>query len=320
MAARQSLRGDRPMSREELSDAADIAAKSRMPRELAQLVSPFADVPALERKIARRPSRPDATLVLPPLRPAWAASTFRPKRAKLPPRARVRYRGIDLDPQYIWQPDDRKPYDDPRYPWQCVCRVLGRGKSSGVLVGPRHVLTASHCVNWSGANTVEVHRAGAKVLGTARAIAAWSYVQLTSDPGVTELDEDYAVLVLDQRLGDAFGWFGTRRYDSAWDDEPWWRNIGYPGDVAGGVFPIYQRDKELDEDEVDYGSARAMTTSADVKPGQSGGPVFAFWDGLPYVVAVVSAEGSVYASGDENWCSGGSDLPQLVKDARAGDP
>lgn len=320
MAARPSRRTERPMGREELRDAVDVEATSRMPRDLARLVSPFADVPAIERRIVKRPRRADTALVLPPHRPAWAASTFQPKRAKLPPRARVRYRGIELDPQYVWQPDDRKVYDDPRYPWQCVCRILGRGKGSGVLVGPRHVLTASHVVNWNGANTIEVHRAGAKLLGSARAIAAWSYVQLTSDPGVTDLDEDYAVLVLDQRLGDAFGWFGSRRYDGAWDDEPWWRNIGYAGDVAGGMFPIYQRDKALDEDEVDVGSARAMTTSADVKPGQSGGPMFAFWGGAPYVVAVVSAEGSVYASGDENWCSGGSDLPSLVRDALTGDP
>ena len=78
--------------------------------------------------------------------------------------------------------------------------------------------------------------------------------------------------------------------------------------------------KNLDEDEWDVGSARAMTTSADVMRGQSGSPVFALWPDGSYVVAVVSAEGTVWASGLENWCSGGSDLPRLVHLARTEDP
>lgn len=320
MTSKEPRRSDRPMSREELRDIADHAPTEEVPRELAGLLSPFARPQKIERKSIPRPDHKRESIVLPPHRPAWAASTMRPQRAMLPTRARVRHRGIELDPLYIWGGDDRRTYDDARYPWQCVCRVISRGVGSGVLVGPRHVLTASHCIDWGGKATVEVHRAGTKMLGSAKGIAAWSYVELSSDPGISDLDEDYAVIVLDQRLGDLFGWFGARTYDSAWDDEPWWRNIGYPTDVASGLFPIYQRDKELDEDEVDYGSARAMTTSADVKKGQSGGPVFGFWDGKPYVVAVISSEGSIYASGDENWCSGGSDLPSLVNDARAGDP
>ena len=48
--------------------------------------------------------------------------------------------------------------------------------------------------------------------------------------------------------------------------------------------------------------------------------MFAFWDDGPYVVAVMSAEGDIFASGTENWCSGGSDLTSLVLQARAGDP
>jgi len=112
------------------------------------------------------------------------------------------------------------------------------------------------------------------------------------------------VIATDQRLGDRFGWMGTRTYDSAWDGEDYWRSIGYPGDMpegAGGLFPVHQRDQNLDEDEWDYGSARAMTTSADVMEGQSGSPIFGFWpdDIVPYVVAVVAAHGSVYASGTE---------------------
>ena len=49
--------------------------------------------------------------------------------------------------------------------------------------------------------------------------------------------------------------------------------------------------------------------------------MFAFWaDGIAYVVAVMSAEGSVWASGTENWCAGGSDLGRLVGWARDENP
>jgi len=90
--------------------------------------------------------------------------------------------------------------------------------------------------------------------------------------------------------------------------------------MAGSVFPVYQREQNLDEDEWDYGSSRAMTTSADVIPGQSGSPIFGFWGEAPYVVAVVAATGSVYASGTENWCSGGNLLTRLVNEARSNHP
>lgn len=80
------------------------------------------------------------------------------------------------------------------------------------------------------------------------------------------MDEDYAVIVLTQRLGDRFGFFGTKRYDASWDDDAVWDTIGYASDVAQSNFPIFQLNVSLDEDELDLGSGRAMTTSADAMP------------------------------------------------------
>ena len=48
--------------------------------------------------------------------------------------------------------------------------------------------------------------------------------------------------------------------------------------------------------------------------------MFAFWNGEPYVVAVMSSYGIVWASGNENWCSGGDDLNRIVRIARDENP
>jgi len=174
-------------------------------------------------------------------------------------------------------------------------------------------------VDWNGGATIEAHRAGGAVAATAQAVRGWAFTFI-DNVGATTVDEDYAVLVTDQRLGDRFGWMGVRTYDSGWDDEDYWWNIGYAGDIAGHLVPIWQRNMKLDEDEWDYGSGRAMTTAADAMPGQSGSPMFGFWSDGPYVVAVMSAVGNIFLSGTENWCAGGSDLTRLLINARNSDP
>ena len=63
-----------------------------------------------------------------------------------------------------------------------------------------------------------------------------------------------------------------------------------------------------------------MTTSADLTRGNSGGPMFGFFERQPYVVAVVSAEGNGVFAGRENYCAGGSDLTHLVKYVRTNAP
>ena len=327
MQRRPDAEDAKPLGRAELSrNRTLVEASEAVPAEFDHLER-FLKLPTMRRnEVGRDELEAVSAALTPPSRPPWVAGTLRPQRARLsgPPGLKLRHRGSDLEPLFIWNPDDRAVYNDLNYPWGCVCRVVtATGSGSGVIVGPRHVLTASHVVDWAtdGAGIVEVHRAGATVAAVSSIAAVWAYSKITGDDvGYSELDEDYAVLVTTERLGDRFGWYGTRTYNSSWDDEAYWWNVGYPGDVAGGSFPIFQRFKELDEDEWDYGPARAMTTSADTMKGQSGGPMFGFWDDGPYVVAVVSAQGAVFFSGDENWCSGGNLLTRLVNHARANDP
>jgi V8-like Glu-specific endopeptidase len=312
---------DLPLSYEEMRRLRPRKAAGKVPKELGAIgdgAPPSKIVKFMERTAARKL---DAPPVLDGHAPPWLDVSFSPKRIGKPLSSTITHRGEKLDPFYIFQPEDRRTYNDPTYPWICVCRITrpdGAG-GSGVLIGPRHVLTASHVVQWntSDAERIEVHFTGNSALATAFTQTAYAYTQISGDPTSSTVDEDYAVITLTQRLGDRFGFFGSKEYDSGWDDDRVWQTIGYAGDIAQFNFPTFQSSVSLDEDELDLGSGRAMTTSADAMPGQSGSPMFGRWSGDPvaYAVAVISAGG-----GGDNWCSGGSDLNRIIRHARTQDP
>lgn len=246
----------------------------------------------------------------------------RPQLRRLPEPYKIRFGELRYDPTTIFPPDGRRPYYDTSYPWRCLVRInTPRGWSgSGVLVGPRHVLTASHCVDWTpGWMTVDVMYTNGTKLASANGIYAYAESrvgqgQIPDD----ESDEDYAVIVLDQPLGARFGWLGSRTYDSGWDDETSaWHSIGYPQDWSGnGEIAAWQSNFMLNELGADYGSARLIRSETfDNWPGQSGSPIFGFWDDGPYVVGVVSGQGSDY-----NYISGGSLLTSMIGRARSEQP
>lgn len=219
----------------------------------------------------------------------------------------------------IFGTDNRKVYYSTAYPWRCVGRVespLGFG--SGVMIGPRHLLTCSHIIDWRPNNTTgwlkftPMYYNGSAPYGSAWAIRTY-YKYKVAGPTIdsTEIQYDYVVVVLDRYIGNSTGWMGSKSYSDSWDGGAYWTHAGYPADLTGTQRPTYQTGIALDGDFWSADDNESMSHKGDVWPGQSGGPFWGYWNGLPYAVATQSAHNS-----NDNFASGGSDLVNLVIRAR----
>ena len=224
----------------------------------------------------------------------------------------------------IFPPDQRYLFDDTSFPWCTTGRVdVTGGWGSGTLVGPRHLLCASHMMTWNPDNTVNQvtftpsYFDGNAPFGNAGIIHWYAYRKVVGPTlSVADTEEDYVCLVLDQRLGDLCGWMGTRGYDSSWNGLTDWDHIGYPGDLGGGTRPSFQGSISIDST-IGGSSDEYLSQKADVWPGQSGGPFFDWFgsDPWPSVVGVQSAQNS-----SNNSAGGGNDIPNMVNQARADFP
>ena len=225
----------------------------------------------------------------------------------------------------IFPPDQRRAFSDTSFPWCTVGRVdtSGGGWGSGALIGPRHLLCASHMMTWNPDNTVNQvtftpsYFGGSAPFGNSGIIHWYAYRKVVGpNLSVADVEEDYVVLVLNNRLGDICGWMGSRGYDSGWNGLAAWDHIGYPQDIAGGAQPTFQGGLPIDNT-LGGSDDEYLAHKADVIPGQSGGPFFGWWAGesWPRVVGVQSGQNS-----STNSAGGGNDIPNLVNQARTDFP
>ncbi len=228
----------------------------------------------------------------------------------------------------IFAPDGRHVFQDTSYPWSCIGRCeTNLGPFSGVLVGPRHLLTCNHGIDWTPPPgyaadwltfTPSYFDGGAPFGSTYATHIYW--VKKDNNNGTSDGDEgqyDYTVLVLNDRIGEATGWWGTKSYADAWDGNPNWWHIGYPDDLTSMQRPIYVNGFTMDGADDQDDAHEEIYHKGDVWPGQSGGPMFGFWSGDPWPSAVAVQS---WQNSETNGASGGASLVDLVIRARSDFP
>ncbi|MCD9618290.1 trypsin-like serine peptidase [Chryseobacterium gleum] len=329
------IENNNPMTTEEVSRLRTVKAKSTEKPEIIQKL--FSQAPVMETINGRTFPKGMKTVGMPmdektAENRALETDHFYPTHAdfeyspKLEPKRDRKPKFIDRDSfltpenaRTIFGVDQRKVYNSTAYPWRCVGRVESSlGSGSGVMIGPRHLLTCSHIVDWQPNNTTgwlkftPMYYNGSAPYGTAWGTLTY-YKYKVAGPSIdsTEIQYDYVVIVLDRPIGNSTGWLGSKSYSDSWDGGAYWTHAGYPGDLTGTQRPTYQTGIALDGDFWSADDNESMSHKADIWPGQSGGPFWGYWDGSPYAVATQSAHNP-----SDNFASGGSDLVNLVIRAR----
>jgi hypothetical protein len=188
-------------------------------------------------------------------------------------------------------------------PGSTLPRTVFRPYATGVLVGPRHILTASHAMPW-GRSDVAIRFAPGyagdvnPAFGDAF-IESWIGVKFE---GSEAKGNDYVICKLDWRIGDRAGWMGSEWHeDDRWYFDHIWTSIGYP-DITGGEYPSFRLPVRVRE-VVDEGWSQRIVTGPFATPGWSGGPLWGYPDrnlDMPRVIGIASGgntEASVFGAG-----------------------
>ncbi|MFM9700062.1 trypsin-like serine peptidase [Streptomyces europaeiscabiei] len=260
---------------------------------------------------------------------------LRPEGARAPAwrRSVAEARDEVGEPSTVFPPDTRNVIYDTAYPWRTCGRVATPGGSaSGVMIGRRHMVTASHAIPWlagGGSDWITftpMQYDTSTPFGSAHVTRVYVWQAVNGSDGISsnEAAFDYAVCVLSSNLGDSTGWMGSREYAPGWNGQAYWSHIGYPGDIGASLRPVYTTNGVMDSTIAETFGGRSglrIMHRNDIKPGQSGGPYFGWWpgEGFPRVVAEQSAENWGMAGGP-NAAGGGRSLPDLIAHATTVEP
>ena len=244
---------------------------------------------------------------------------FRPKWLDIMTAPRIRPRLLDINISGAIKP---LVFESPatEWPFSAIGKVFvtRRGQlpkaGSGVLVGPRLLLTASHLMPWdtgdSSVRFVPGYRNGNDPRFGHAYVDIWRGVRNKDD--VTGLD--YVICKLNWRIGDRTGWLGSEWHsDENWYYNDPWISVGYPrsepnlGQRPSIEIPVWVRDIDDEADGLE------IETHKFALGGWSGGPLWGWRGGDPKVVGIESGFEKNFLDPTRTVFAGGQHLVNLVK-------
>ncbi|KAL3607647.1 hypothetical protein FPOAC2_02634 [Fusarium poae] len=213
-----------------------------------------------------------------------------------------------LQPRIVFDGEDnRKDLDSDEYPYNLIRKIsLDKVFCSGTAVGPRHFLTARHCLPDDPVPIKMESNNGQYPVSYATDIVIVKFRPTTDHPSPLDptamlcyMVEDFAVLVFDKPIFESDGYFGAKLYDEKDTFKPIYNHAGF-NSITGTVKGMHQDNVRVTT-YARCGRSLQLGADADVDGGQSGGPLYKMDNGYAMQIGTLSTQdqrlGGMFCSG-----------------------